>query len=76
MSANWKAEWDAIRARPPPMRKNALPQFRIATLLVATAAVATFLVLVRFEFPASIIALGILFTVLMFAEDIWKWLPR
>ena len=51
-------------------------QFRIVTILVATATVAAFLVLMRLEFPASIIALGMLFTFLVFAEDIWKWLPR
>jgi hypothetical protein len=76
MNDRWKAEWEAMRAGPRPVPRSSMPQFRIATLLLATAAVAAFLVLVRFEFPASIVALGILFSMLVFAGDIWKWLPR
>jgi putative effector of murein hydrolase LrgA (UPF0299 family) len=51
-------------------------QYRIATLLALIAAVSAICGLIRWELPGSVIALGVLFGVFVFAEDIWKWLPR
>jgi hypothetical protein len=51
-------------------------KYRIATLLALLAAVAAVCALQRGELIGSVLAIGVLFAIFMFAEDIWQWLPR
>lgn len=51
-------------------------QFSLRTAIVLIAAVSAFVSLYRMEFISVVAGLGVLFTIFVFAEDIWAQLPR
>jgi hypothetical protein len=63
---------------PPSRPKRPRPsfQFNLKTIFAATVLVASIAALFRFDWISVFAALGILFALFVFAEDIWPWLPR
>ena len=51
-------------------------QFTLSTLMMLTAVICVLTGLLRWEFPTSLVALSMFFAIIVFAEDIWRWLPR
>lgn len=78
MAMAWREYSDLQVPTPNRERLRRGPQFRIATASVVVAAVSAVSALIRFPFPSpsKAIALGVLFAIFVFAEDIRCWLPR
>jgi hypothetical protein len=57
------------------LRLKKMLQFRLKTLVIAMAASASIAAISRWDATSAIVGLGGLFTIFVFAEDIWPWLP-
>jgi hypothetical protein len=64
------------RAEKPGTARRISIQFSLRTAIVLVAAVSAFVSLYRMEFVSIVAGLGALFAIFVFAEDIWRRLPR
>ena len=51
-------------------------RFNIKTLVAITVLIAAATGICQLQITSAFIALAMLFTVLVFADDIWPWLPK